>query len=196
MAVFNCSHRQSQPPQSSFPPAAKSRTSLHHRLSQPIIHCSPAQPEAFLNTLRLCRVSLVVASMMRSVSHTNQNPVEVSGFLCQVSHCSSRAGQLVYGVQQAGVGLWKKDSMATPVGMTYSMMSSYTALRWLSSNSFSTGKANSVPAWGNLFWIWSSVSAFYRLVFSDFYNSARKWLFNTIDWELETQTACMWCFQM
>lgn len=77
--------------------AAGSFTLLHRGPSQPIVCCPRAQPEAFFSTLCWCRVWLVVADMTRSVSHSNQNHVEVTGFLCRVCHRPGRAGQLVLG---------------------------------------------------------------------------------------------------
>lgn len=66
------------------------------------VHCPQAEPEAFLTALCQCWVSLVVASVIRSASHTIQTSLEVSGFLCRVGRCPRRAGQLVLGVQKTG----------------------------------------------------------------------------------------------
>lgn len=118
-SVFNCSHTQPQPPQSSFPAAAGTCTLLHHRPTQSIIQCSPAQPEAFLNTLRPTRVSLLVASMMRSVSLTHQNPVEVSGFLCGVCHCPVRQDSWFRGFNRRGWGCRKKRAGPHLLGRQY-----------------------------------------------------------------------------
>ena len=70
-----------------------------------------------------CRVWLVVAGRMRLVSQTNHNHVEVSGFLCPAQ--SGRTAGLggssrrSLGLTRGQVGLWKIESKATPVGVTY-----------------------------------------------------------------------------